>query len=361
MADLRFHFHLWVFFASLLFQNTSKSHVWSAENHAPLFIFGDSLFDAGNNNNNPESPACYWPYGETFFKHPTGRASDGRVIPDFIAEYAKLPFIAPYIQITDHQLRYGVNFASGGAGVLDTFQEFTSDLKTQLINFKYVKKRLRNKLGESETNALLSKAIYLFSIGNNDYMGAFNTNSSIFQHYSREEYVGMVIGSLTTVLEEIYKNGGRKFGFVSLGRLGCLPPMRAKTSSGGCLEQVNVLVKLHNKAFSNVLMKLEKQLQGFKYSNFDFYKSLSERIKHPSRYGFKEAKSACCGTGPYRGITSCGGIGKIKEFELCDDTSEYLFFDSHPTEKADHQFAKLMWSGSINVTRPYNLKQLFQL
>ncbi|KAJ6753951.1 GDSL-LIKE LIPASE/ACYLHYDROLASE [Salix purpurea] len=54
----------------------------------------------------------------TYFKHPTGRISDGRLIPDFIAEFAKLPLIPLYLQPGDHKLTYGVNFASGGAGAL---------------------------------------------------------------------------------------------------------------------------------------------------------------------------------------------------------------------------------------------------
>lgn len=53
--------------------------------HVPLFIFGDSLFDAGNNNYiNTPFQSNFWPYGETFFNFPTGRFSDGRLIPDFI-------------------------------------------------------------------------------------------------------------------------------------------------------------------------------------------------------------------------------------------------------------------------------------
>ena len=36
---------------------------------------------------------------------------------------------------------------------------------------------------------------------------------------------------------------------------------------------------------SKVLKKLERQLNGFKYSNFDFYTSHSERINHPTEYG----------------------------------------------------------------------------
>ncbi|KAG8643179.1 hypothetical protein MANES_11G014887v8 [Manihot esculenta] len=199
MANLtsRSYFQLWVIAAFLLFQNTSTNHLPSPENHAPLFIFGDSLFDTGNNNN-PTSSACYWPYGETFFKHPTGRASDGRLIPDFIAEYAKLPFPLPYRQTRNRQLRYGVNFASGGAEVLGVNPDkIVIHLKGQLSNFKNVKKRLRHKLGDSETEALLSKAIYLFSFGTNDY-GKVTDGFSVLHYYSSEEYVGMVVDNFTT-------------------------------------------------------------------------------------------------------------------------------------------------------------------
>ena len=56
---------------------------------AALFIFGDSAFDAGNNNYfNTSAQGNYFPYGETFFKYPTGRFSNGRLIPDFIGEVA---------------------------------------------------------------------------------------------------------------------------------------------------------------------------------------------------------------------------------------------------------------------------------
>lgn len=55
--------------------------------HVALFIFGDSIFDAGNNNyinTSARFRANFWPYGESFFKYATGRFSDGRLIPDFI-------------------------------------------------------------------------------------------------------------------------------------------------------------------------------------------------------------------------------------------------------------------------------------
>lgn len=57
--------------------------------HAALFVFGDSIFDPGNNNyinTITDAQANFPPYGETFFKYPTGRWCDGRVVPDFIGK-----------------------------------------------------------------------------------------------------------------------------------------------------------------------------------------------------------------------------------------------------------------------------------
>ena len=42
---------------------------------------------------------------------------------------------------------------------------------------------------------------------------------------------------------------------------------------------------------------------------------------------------ACCGSGPYRGVFSCGGKEGVKDYELCKNPNEYVFFDSdHFTE-----------------------------
>jgi hypothetical protein len=38
-----------------------------------------------------------------------------------------------------------------------------------------------------------------------------------------------------------------------------------------------------------------------------------------------------------------------------------LFLDGvHPIEKANYQFAKLMWSGSAHIVKLYNLKTLLK-
>ena len=56
------------------------------EGHVALFVFGDSLYDPGNNNYiNTTFKANFPPYGSSYFRFPTGRFSDGRLIPDFIS------------------------------------------------------------------------------------------------------------------------------------------------------------------------------------------------------------------------------------------------------------------------------------
>ncbi|PSS07289.1 GDSL esterase/lipase [Actinidia chinensis var. chinensis] len=344
----------------LLLPTTSAVH---SDKHSALFTFGDSLYDPGNNNyinTTTDFQANFLPYGESFFTYPTGRFSDGRLIPDFIAEYAKLPLIPAYLKPGDHQFEYGANFASGGAGALvESHQGYVIDLHTQLSYFKDVVKLLRQKLGDKVAKQLLCNAVYLISIGGNDYLA----RSSIYQSYPTGEYVELVFGNLSTVIKGIYEEGGRKFGFVNMPPLGCLPNTRTPTSgsTGTCMEELTILAKLHNKELPKTLKKLERHLEGFMYSLFDFYTTGLERIENPSKYGFKDGTSACCGSGPLGGVYSCGGMRGIEEYELCDNPREYLFFDSyHPSEAAYQQYAELMWSGTTNVAGSYNLKSLFE-
>lgn len=159
--------------------------------------------------------------------------------------------------------------------------------------------------------------------------------------------------------------GARKFGFLTLGPYGCTPSMSITdpTKIGSCFEPVSELINLHNQEFPKVLRRLERQLSGFKYSLHDFHTSLLQRINSPLRYGFKQGKMACCGSGPLRGVNTCGyRNGPSQGYQLCENADDYIFFDpSHLTEKAHGQIAELIWNGSPNVTAPYNLKTLFGL
>jgi phospholipase/lecithinase/hemolysin len=77
--------------------------------------------------------------------------------------------------------------------------------------------------------------------------------------------------------------GGRKFAFINVPPLGCLPTIR--NSNGSCLKETSLLSTFHNKALSKLLRELEEQLKGFKHSHFDLNSFLEQRINHPSQFG----------------------------------------------------------------------------
>ncbi|KAK2645108.1 hypothetical protein Ddye_020303 [Dipteronia dyeriana] len=370
MVSLKYCFNI-ICVTLLLLSSVSASVLKkSTTSGSAFFIFGDSSVDPGNNNyinTIPENQANYKPYGlNSFFQRPTGRFSDGRVIVDFIAEYAKLPLIPPFLEPSADYTN-GANFASGGAGVLpETNQGVVIDLPTQLKNFEVVQKSLIEKLGEAEAEKVISEAVYLISIGSNDYMGGYLGNPKMQETYNYQAYVGMVIGNLTQTIQVLYKKGGRKFGFLSLSPLGCLPALRAlnpkASDEGGCFEAASALALAHNNALKSVLTSLEQILKGFKYCYSNFYNWLDDRINYPSKYGFKEGINACCGYGPYGGAFTCGGTKLVKEYELCENADDYVWWDSfHPTEKIHEQFAKALWNGEPEPepVGPYNLQRLF--
>lgn len=98
-------------------------------------------------------------------------------------------------------------------------------------------------------------------------------------------------------MQEIYRTGGRKFGFLNLGPLGCFPGLRIlkpepangsreSSSSLVCFdEEVSLLAKLHNKQLFKSLSRMKKHFPDFKYTIFDFHTFLRKRIINPVRYG----------------------------------------------------------------------------
>ncbi|KAM0849627.1 hypothetical protein ACQ4PT_053599 [Festuca glaucescens] len=92
-----------------------------------MFVFGSSLVDNGNNNFLNGSRAVradYLPYGVDFPLGPTGRFSNGRYTIDALGELLRLPAGGRIPTFADPATRaaprlHGVNFASGGSGILD--------------------------------------------------------------------------------------------------------------------------------------------------------------------------------------------------------------------------------------------------
>ncbi|KAH9619330.1 hypothetical protein KSS87_021880 [Heliosperma pusillum] len=65
---------------------------------------------------------------------------------------------------------------------------------------------------------------------------------------------------------EIYKIGGRKFGFLNVLPIGCAPALRLIANANGeCLKDVVTYTRLHNEAIFQALQQLANKLPGFKW------------------------------------------------------------------------------------------------
>ncbi|CAI5469879.1 unnamed protein product [Closterium sp. Yama58-4] len=89
-----------------------------------IYTFGDSLSDVGNNNYGTLDSfyrANFPPYGMNFIPA-SGRFCDGKLVIDYLSEYFELPVAPAAFQpgINSSAAQNGLNFASSGAGVLDT-------------------------------------------------------------------------------------------------------------------------------------------------------------------------------------------------------------------------------------------------
>ncbi|KAJ0007017.1 hypothetical protein Pint_28822 [Pistacia integerrima] len=306
-----------VVFAAIFATTTSLQ----SRRHAALFVFGDSLYDPGNNNFINTSityKANYPPYGETFFRFPTGRFSDGRLISDFIAKYAHLPYWEPYLAPGQHEFINGANFASGGACAIADNNPNVLSLEAQLSNFKEVVSLLKQQLGDAEAGQILTNAVYLSSIGGVDYH-IFSDQYPNATESEMENYVQVVIGNITNVIKEIYALGGRKFAFQNVGPLGCSPVAKQlnNLTKTECWKGTLSLARQHNRALVTAAKELEIQLPAFNFIIFDYFTTLMNLDCNPFKYGFKEADIACCGSGIYH-ASDCG----IGDYELCKNPND---------------------------------------
>ncbi|TXG68211.1 hypothetical protein EZV62_003146 [Acer yangbiense] len=328
-----------------------------------FFILGDSLYDVGNNQYIVEPgtylPQYHKPYGTTFLNHATGRYSDGRAPPDFIASKLNMSFIPPILE-PEADFTNGASFASGGASVFDTSTQAIYFGK-QVELFKKLSLKWKAELGEEEANKRLANAVYLISICGNDYF-RFSTNFPHSNQSEQLEYIDTVLVEFKKEIKNMYNIGGRKFMIQNVSPLGCLPRHKEKynISTDVCAGRSLVLTKLHNSQLIIALEELKSSLTGSVFSHFDYHKATGDRINDPAKYGFKEGGTACCGVGSHRG-SGCGDV--TNDYELCFNPNEYVWFDgAHHSDKANGQLAELMWNGGPdNVVSPHTIKDLFDL
>ncbi|XP_014519782.1 GDSL esterase/lipase At2g30310 [Vigna radiata var. radiata] len=311
-----------------------------------ILVFGDSTVDTGNNNYiRTLAKGNHFPYGKDFPCHvPTGRFSNGKLVPDFIASVLNLKHtVPPFLQpnLSDEDLLTGVSFASGGSGFDDLTTALTGAIPVsqQIEYFKLYVGRLKAIAGEHEAKQILRDSLVIISAGTNDFLLNFYDISTRKLEFNIDEYQDYVQNRIQRFIKELYDIGCRNFAVSGLPCIGCIPIQITKSGrikDRKCVDDENSDAKLYNRKLTRLLLKIQAMLPGSKVVYTDIYHTLINLINQPQKYGFKETNKGCCGSGLFEVATLCN------EFtSTCDDPSKYVFWDSvHPTQLVYQYIAK---------------------
>uniref|UniRef100_M1DB51 GDSL-motif lipase/hydrolase family protein n=1 Tax=Solanum tuberosum TaxID=4113 RepID=M1DB51_SOLTU len=283
----------------LLVQHCIIINAKSVPKFPAILIFGDSTVDTGNNNYiSTIFQGNHRPYGENFpGRIPTGRFSDGKLVPDFLASMLGIKeYIPPFLQpnLSNHDLLTGVNFASAGSGYDDLTTTATKviPMSDQIKYFEQYIQKLQLIIGEEKAQKLISGALVV----------------------------------------DLYNLGVRNMLVAGLPPVGCLPiQITAKSPFlRKCIKEENFDAQSYNVKLATLLKQIQDALLGSNILYSDSYHPFMHMINHPKKYGFLKTRRGCCGSGTYEAGPFCN-----KHRPVCKNASEYLFWDSiHPGESA---------------------------
>ncbi|KAL5557833.1 hypothetical protein UlMin_034044 [Ulmus minor] len=321
-----------------------------------VFMFGDSIVDTGNNNENIKSPARsnFPPYGKDFEGGiPTGRYSNGKVPSDFLVEELGIKeLLPPYLDktLTTNELLTGVCFAVGGVG-FDPFSSTLAIVPTlddQLANFKEYIKKITRLVGVERTNFILANSVIFVVASSNDIATTYYGSGIPRLKYDINSYTDLMIRYAAKFVKDLYNVGGRRIAVLSAPPIGCVPSQR--TVGGGlergCSENLNSAAKLFNSKLEAELTSLGQSLpdENTRVVYLDVYNPLLDIINNPLQYGFKIANKGCCGTGLIEVSIFCNQLEST-----CKDDSIYVFWDSfHPTENTYRIIVKQLINNYLN-------------
>ncbi|KAJ8762024.1 hypothetical protein K2173_006626 [Erythroxylum novogranatense] len=345
----------------LLMVSLRAQHFVNAEPTVPCyFIFGDSLSDNGNNNDlNTLAKANYYPYGVDHPDGASGRFTNGKNVPDLLAE--SLGFeqpIPPFATAQDNMK--GVNYASGSAGILRITGHHLGaciSLEQQLQSHQVTISSMVEKLGNDSTLNHLNQCLYTVGMGSNDYINNYfdKENYNTSQMYQLDAYSELLIQEYSKQLRELYSQGARKIAIIGLGLIGCIPRFRPTDDgfgNGGCVEEMNKGATIFNNHLKSLVDDLNSELKDAHFIYINFY-AMGQGDPRP--LGFKVLSSPCC---------KLREDGQCKEGEVpCENRNEYIFWDSfHPTEASSRVTAARAYKAFLRSdTYPMDIHHLVKL
>nr|ADB85299.1 putative retrotransposon protein [Phyllostachys edulis] len=311
--------------------------------YSRIFSFGDSLTDTGNYVRlTAKNPSLYGkpPYGRTFFGRPTGRASDGRLVIDFIEavdaspdspgraspdwlegvpqaagclgsqgpksgparailpglELPKIHVKISPVSTAPADFQHGANFAiisataNNGSFFSGKGLDITPfSLDTQMFWFRgHLQQLAQQNIG---SNVLSDALVALGEIGGNDYNFAF---AGGMPREKVRAFVPAVVEKLAATIEQLIGMGARAFVVPGNLPFGCAPLYLQRFRSAnakdydaqtGCLAWFNKFAEYHNRVLTARLDALRRLHPDATIVYADWYSAMMSIFRSPGKLG----------------------------------------------------------------------------
>ncbi|BAT74228.1 GDSL esterase/lipase At5g14450-like [Vigna umbellata] len=335
-----------------------------------IFNFGDSNSDTGC-----MSAAFYpaaLPYGQTFFHEAVGRASDGRLIIDFLAKHLGLQYLSAYMDSIGTSYEQGANFGAASSTIRKQNRTFFDggspfSLQIQVAQFIQFKTRTAKLYKRGQGNSFprpedFAKAIYTFDIGQNDIAAALQRMGQ----ENSEAVISDMVDQFSNQLIYLYSQGARTFWIHNTGPIGCLPvampihnaynytPVDGYLDQNGCVVYQNDMAKEFNTKLNDTVVKLRALYLDASFVYVDVFSAKYELISNAKKEGFVDPSEICCGYHEGGNHFFCGDFnvtingGQI-HVGSCQDPSSHISWDGvHYTDAANGWIANRIITGSFS-------------
>lgn len=269
-----------------------------------VYVFGGSLSDVNNSFNVtsklnlPGGPFPAPPFYEQ------GRLTNGKVWVEYLSNELGLN-PTPFTEVNPlNPPREGVNFAFGGVTTGTQSISGLPGLQTQVATF----------VGSLQGQPADPNALYILdaSTAGNDYLGGFEKTPIV------------PVLNILNAAQQLADSGARNILVVNLPSLDQTP--RGRQTDPVTLGLVS---RMHNRALSRGLKKLERNNPEVNFISFDLSGLLQQAIANPKAFGIKNVTDACTNTDLY---SPTAFPLDPSQLTICKKSKNFLFWDSvHPT------------------------------
>ncbi|KAF7047009.1 hypothetical protein CFC21_055988, partial [Triticum aestivum] len=224
-------------------------------------------------------------------------------------------------------LARGMNFAVGGAGVLDT-GNFQRNISAQIDLFQAIHRTQQRGC---------AKRTALVVVSGNDYAYAADKDNGTSAAIA---YIPTVVRELRGQLRRLGDEAGmRRVVVTNLHPMGCTPVFTRPLNYTGCDPLANAGAAQHNAALSSVLATLDPNNRTFLL--LDVHTPFAAFLLNDDNNGgngnkkFKSTLRPCCES--FRPDGYCGEEDEngTRQYTLCDDPGRYFYWDDvHQTQLA---------------------------